>query len=322
MSYRTVVPRGIVISLFLSCISVTQVNANPLGGLLGGDAAKALGGMMGKEKGDSQDQQGSGSALDILGGMKKGSGSSEGDKGSNPLSLIQGAMEANKNSTLGPMGRYYLGRKLSAQVIGLYKPLSIDDPVTRYVRDVVMTVLAASNYAGNYSDPLVIVLDDPGLVNAFAAPGNFVFISTGMLNFVKNEDELAFVLAHEIAHIELDHGLNAIKSKQGADLFKDAAGDVVAGMGGLFDAMENGFSADLEGEADRRGAELVALAGYDPNAGVAVIERLEKLQGRKHGTGYPADRRSAVERVAASYSPVSSDKVNKRAERFNAKLSQ
>ena len=322
MNIKTVLHRAMAIAFLLSCISVTQVNANPLGGLLGGDAAKALGGMIGGGKSDSKDQNGPGSALDMLGAMKKGDSSSEGDSGNNPLSLIQGAMEANKNSTLGPMGRYYLGRKLSAQVIGLYKPLSIDDPVTRYVRDVVTTVLAASNYAGNYSDPLVVVLDNQGLVNAFAAPGNFVFISTGMLKFVKNEDELAFVLAHEIAHIELDHGLNAIKSKQGADLFKDAAGDVVAGMGGLFDAMENGFSADLEGEADRRGAELVALAGYDPKAGVAVIERLEKLQGRKHGTGYPADRRSAVERVAASYKPVSSDRVEKRAERFNAKLSQ
>lgn len=274
------------------------VSSNPLGGLLGGDAAKALG---------------------ALGGGGK---TSEGEKsgGMNPMELIGNAMEAGKNSTLGPMGRYYLGRKLSAQVIGLYKPLPFDSKETQYARDVVMTILGASNYAGNYKDPLVVVLDDQKLINAFAAPGNFVFISTGMLNFVESEDELAFVLAHEIAHIELDHGLNAIKQKQGADLFKDVAGDAMPGLDGLFDFMENGFSADLEGEADRRGAQLAVAAGYDPRAGVDVIERLEKLQGRKHGTGYPADRKSAVQSVASTSNPVSKEAITTRTQRFEANV--
>ena len=287
--------------LLIICLSLgpNVSHANSLGGLLGGDAAKALGGM--------------------LGGGKPGgeSGKKEGG-GLNPLELINSAREAQENSTLGPMGRYYLGRKLSAQVIGLYKPLSTDDPKTQYVKNVVMTVLGASNYAGNYKDPLVIVLDEQKLINAFAAPGNFVFISTGMLNFVESEDELAFVLAHEIAHIELDHGLNAIKSKQGADLFQGAAGNAMPGLDGLFDFIENGFSSDLEGEADQRGAELAAGAGYDPGAGVRVIERLEKLQGRKHGTGYPADRKSAIQKVVRSNSSVSAESIKIRTERFNA----
>ena len=302
------------------CAGAPAVLANPLGGLLGGDAAKALGGMLGGSKNQGDDKDGGGKANPLgglLGGSKDGGGSSG---GLDPLKMIGEAMEANKNSTLGPMGRYYLGRKLSAQVIGLYKPLPFEDKRTQYVRDVVMTILGASNYAGNYKDPLVVVLEDQKLVNAFAAPGNFVFISTGMLEFVKSEDELAFVLAHEIAHIELDHGLNAIKSKQGMDLFQDAAGGAMPGLDGLFGFMENGFSADLEGEADKRGAQLTARAGYDPNAGVAVIERLEKLQGRKHGTGYPADRKSAVQQVASGSRPVSPDSVKSRQARFGSNV--
>jgi Zn-dependent protease with chaperone function len=268
-----------------------------LGGLLGGGG---LGGLLGGGKGDKKSG----------GGMNFGG-------------MVGKTLEAGKNSNLGPMGRYYLGRKLSAQVIGLYSPLPSNDKRTQYVRNIVMTILGASNYAGNYKDPVVVVLKDQKLVNAFAAPGNFVFVSTGMLDFIKTEDELAFVLAHEIAHIELDHGLNAIKSKQGADLFKDAAGGaMMAGLDGLFNSMENGFSADLEGEADRRGAELAAKVGYDPNAGIKVIERLEMLQGRKHGTGYPADRKSAIQTFARARPPISPDVVQLRTKRFNGVIRQ
>jgi Zn-dependent protease with chaperone function len=309
---------AVLSSILCTCTPV--VLANPLGGLLGGDAAKALGGMLGGSKNKDVDKDGGGNA-NPLGGLLGGSKDSGGSSGgSDPFKMIGDAMEAKKNSTLGPMGRYYLGRKLSAQVIGLYKPLPFEDKRTKYVRDVVMTILGASNYAGNYKDPLVVVLDDKKLINAFAAPGNFVFISTGMLEFVESEDELAFVLAHEIAHIELDHGLNAIKSKQGMDLFQSGTGGAMPGLDGLFGFMENGFSANLEGEADERGAQLTARAGYDPKAGVAVIERLEKLQGRKHGTGYPADRKSAVQRVASGSRTVSPDSVKSRQARFGSNV--
>lgn len=294
--------------------------ANPPGGLLGGDAGKALREMM-QKKGQSGNGAQPKSALDILNATKK---SNEGGKkgGVSPLELMGNALEAKKNSTLGPMGRYFAGRAISAQLISTVRVLPIDDPLTQYVRAVALTVLGASNYAGNYREPLILVVDDKEIINACVAPGGFIFVWTGLLDFVKNEDELAFVLGHEVAHVELDHTLNDIKSRQAAGLFKDATGNALDGMGGLFRAMELGFSAELEGEADARGAELAVKAGYDPRAGVAVIERLEKLQGRKHGTGYPADRRSAIERVAMSSKPVSAAAVAKRTERFRARLAR
>jgi beta-barrel assembly-enhancing protease len=225
--------------------------------------------------------------------------------------------EAEKNSRLGPMGRFFLGRKLSAHVLGNTPAIPVGHPISQYVRHVALTILGSSNYAGSYSDPIVIVLKDNETINAFAAPGNFVFITTGMLNFLKNEDELAFVLAHEIAHIELDHGLNAIKSKQGADLFKGAVGNgVMDGLDGLFNFMEDGFSAELEGEADRRGAELAAKSGYDPAAGKPVIKRLENKQGRKHATGYPEDRQANIELVIRNSKPIAQSSIKSRASRY------
>lgn len=313
------VARFLSVCVLVGLLSSTS-QANPPGGLLGGDAGKALREMM-QKRGQSGNAAQPKSALDILNTTKK---SNEGDKkeGVSPLELMGNALEAKKNSTLGPMGRYFAGRALSAQLISTVRVLPIDDPLTQYVRAVSLTVLGASNYAGNYKDPLILVIDDKEIINACVAPGGFIFVWTGLLDFVKNEDELAFVLGHEVAHVELDHSLNHLKSQQAADLFRDATGNALDGMGSLFRAMDLGFSAKLEGEADARGAELAAKAGYDPRAGIAVMERLEKLQGRKHGTGYPADRRSAIERVAISSKPVSPAAVAKRTERFRARLSR
>ena len=101
----------------------------------------------------------------------------------------------------------------------------------------------------------------------------------GMLNFLESEDELAFVLAHEIGHIELDHGLNAVIQKTSGDLFKKGAGGMGVSdsfFGGMIDFAENGYSKDLEMEADGRGAILAVRAGYDVNAALNVIKKFEK----------------------------------------------
>ena len=69
------------------------------------------------------------------------------------------------------------------------------------------------------------------------------------VKFLESEDELAFVLAHEIGHIELDHGLNAVIQKTSGDLFKKGAGGMGVSdsfFGGMIDFAENGYSKDLK----------------------------------------------------------------------------
>ena len=268
--------------------------ANPLGNLLGGDKKNPLGGMLG--------------------------GKSDGKKGgtSNFMSVIGESIEAMENTNLGPVGKFMLGRKLSAMVIGKYPNLlEINDPRHKYVRDITFTILGTSRYYGNYKDPVVIIIDDDKLVNAFAAPGGFIFISTGMLNFLESEDELAFVLAHEIGHIELDHGLNAVIQKTSGDLFKKGAGGMGISdsfFGGMIDFAENGYSKDLEMEADGRGAILAVRAGYDVNAALNVIKKFEKKSGHTHASGYPDDRSAIIKEI--SKTNISPEILSFRKKRF------
>ena len=271
-----------------------EKGANPLGNLLGGDKKNPLGGMLG--------------------------GKSDGKKGGmgNIMSVIGDTLEAMENTNLGPVGKFMLGRKLSAMVIGKYPNLlEINDPRHQYVRDITFTILGTSRYYGNYKDPVIIIIDDDKLVNAFAAPGGFIFISTGMLNFLESEDELAFVLAHEIGHIELDHGLNAVIQKTSGDLFKKGAGGMGVSdsfFGGMIDFAENGYSKDLEMEADGRGAILAARAGYDVNAALNVIKKFEKKTGHTHASGYPDDRSAIIKKI--SKSNISPEILNLRKNRF------
>ena len=284
-------------------------NANPLGNLLGGGKdkeANPLGNLLGGDK------------KNPLGGML--GGKSKGEKGGmgNFMSVIKDGIEAAENTNLGPVGKFMLGRKLSAMVIGKYPNLlEINDPRHKYIRDITFTILGTSRYYGNYKDPVVIVINDDKLVNAFAAPGGFIFISTGMLNFLESEDELAFVLAHEIGHIELDHGLNAVIQKTSGDLFKKGAGGM--GMsdsffGGMIDFAENGYSKDLEMEADGRGAILAVRAGYDVNAALNVIKKFEKKTGHTHASGYPDDRSAIINEI--SKTNISSEILSFRKKRF------
>lgn len=252
-----------------------------------------------------------------LGSLLGGGSKSDSNGSLNLIDTIRQTIKSAQNSNLGPVGKYVLGRELAARMVGYYKVVDKDDLRLVYLRNVVVNLLYSSRLPKNYRDPVVILLDEPGVVNAFAAPGGFVFITTGMLDFVENEDELAFVLAHEIAHIEMDHGLNAVKQNEGAKLFKSATGDL--GFSGLFGEFltmaENGFSKDLEGEADLRGGEIAGSLGYDWTAGVTVIERLEAISSRKHGIGYPANRAANIREGAGSYN-VPAEVLAARTKRF------
>jgi len=309
-------------TLLLSNVAAAQLGKLLGGGSGGNDLGNALGGMLGGGSGNADSGNQLGNALGGMLGGGNGTGSGSGGGMSNPLGMVGQALESAENTNLGPVGRHVLGRELAARMLGSYQLAAEDDPRLGYLRNVVVNLLRSSRLTKNFKDPVVILFDEPDVINAFAAPGGFVFITTGMLDFVENEDELAFVLAHEIAHIEMDHGLNAIKQNEGAKLFQSATSDM--GAGGLFGELlawgENGFSKDLEQEADLRGGQIAGNLGYDWKAGVKVIERLESITSRKHGSGYPDDRAAKL-REGAGGASVSAEALAKRSERFAAALS-
>lgn len=119
-------------------------------------------------------------------------------------------------------------------------------------------------------------------VNAFAAPGGFVLVTTGLLRLLDNEDELAGVLAHEIAHVTRQHHYQAVIRQRNAeaamkglqdDLGKDAAefATLTRASAVLY---ARGLDKNLEYEADMIGVQLMTIAGYDPSAHLSVLEKL------------------------------------------------
>lgn len=130
------------------------------------------------------------------------------------------------------------------------------------------------------------VLDDDD-VNAFAAPGGYVFITKGLLIHMHNEAELAGVLGHEIAHVLRKHHLKAIKKGARTGLMVEFLGEATRNKGNSKNLVKlanagtqlyaRGLDKDDEFEADRMGVVIAARAGYDPYGLPAVLQTLETL---------------------------------------------
>ncbi len=130
------------------------------------------------------------------------------------------------------------------------------------------------------------VLDHPN-VNAFAAPGGYIFVTRGLVEKMHSEAELAGVLAHEIAHVLRKHHLNAIQKAAGTGMVADALSFAAQakGKGRDFEKVLNvgtelyarGLDKDDEMEADRMGVIIAARAGYDAFGLISVLQTLDSL---------------------------------------------
>jgi len=180
------------------------------------------------------------------------------------------------------------GREVAGRILKQH-PLVRDDAVLKYVNLVGQSVaMQVSRSEIRYY--FAVIKSDQ--VNAYAAPGGYVFITTALLESLKDEAELAAVLAHEIAHVTQKHIVKALDIKGSDDSlgggmarFLGGAGDtarvafsqaVDKALGLLFD---DGVSRDDEYEADKVGLEYLALTGYDAAALSRYLGRIAKLKG-------------------------------------------
>jgi predicted Zn-dependent protease len=151
-------------------------------------------------------------------------------------------------------------------------------------------------------------------VNAFAAPGGFVYFYTGLLRRMDNEAEMAAVMAHEISHVVGRHGIKRLQAALGVGLayqlaFGEDAGQAIEaavsiGMNLIF----AGYSRDNEREADKFGIHYMVKAGYDPNGAVSMFEKLAALGGAGHSNvfeGLVATHPETKERIANAKSQIS-----------------
>jgi len=139
-----------------------------------------------------------------------------------------------------------------------------------------------------------IVMDTPD-INAYAAPGGYVFITKGALEQVKNEAELAAILAHEMGHIEERHYVKAIGLRSQKGDTEDGLGAILSGGGAaaatafsqaVGQAMEILFEKGLQSkkdefEADEASVWLLVNAGYHPSALMDYFERIRAVKNQQ-----------------------------------------
>ena len=276
--------KNIIFILFaISFIQAKNVNAFDLGGL--GDLGSALEGLTKKEDKKTSDNNSGG-----LGGL---------------LGLAKDAFTSG--GEMGPVEEYFIGRKIAARVIDEYPPVENKEELVKYVNNVGATVALGSTAPYLYH-PYIFIVGESDQINAFAAPGGIIVITTAMLKFLKNEDELAAILGHEIAHVELQHGVKSVGSEKVIKLLNGlgnfAVGQTSGGrlqkaaieklsayvMDTILDKMRNGYGVELESEADTRGMELAFEAGYHASSMVDLIKRFKEVTGSYGGASYPEKR--------------------------------
>lgn len=211
-----------------------------------------------------------------------------------------------------PEQEYYIGRSVGARILDRYRVWN-DPEYTKYLNLLGQGLALHSTRPEIYKGYRFLVLDTLE-IQAFATPGGHVFVSRAMLAEARTEDELAAILAHEISHIALRHGMASIKSRRFAlaaaalatETGKAAGGDIAALAEAFGDSIEDitstlvvsGYSRYMEFEADRRAFDILKDAAYDPEALERFLRRLDKSL-RRGRDGFAATHPEPGIRVAS-----------------------
>jgi predicted Zn-dependent protease len=187
---------------------------------------------------------------------------------------------------LSPEAEKKIGEQTKKQILEQYHVIG-STQVSAYVGRVGQRLAQVSDRPTVDYDFTVL---DSDLINAFAAPGGFVFVTRGLLDAVNDESELAMVLGHEIAHVAAMHGVQMIQKEMGQNALTIlgtigaalVAGPeamlMVANSASLFSSLYLlGYSRDKELEADNLGLQYLLRAGYDPAASLRFLQQLQKM---------------------------------------------
>lgn len=182
-----------------------------------------------------------------------------------------------------------LGKQLAQEVDRQAK--FIDDPVVvEYVNRVAQNIVRNSDA----QVPFTVKVIDSDQINAFALPGGFFYVMSGLILHADEESELAGVMAHEIAHVCARHGTKQATKGDIVQLasipamifipYGWAGYGIYQGMNFLIPMTFLKFSRDVEREADYLGLQYMYKAGYDPNSFVSFFEKVEAMEKKQPGT--------------------------------------
>lgn len=173
-----------------------------------------------------------------------------------------------------------VGQSVAAGIQQQYKTLS-DPNINAYIQALGARIAAVSDRRD--LEYHFMVLDSPQ-VNAMAAPGGFIYVTSGLLAAAENEAEVAIVIGHEVGHVAARHGAQRIQASFGLSVASDLLGldkksetfRNIAGLG--MNLALNGYSRENEYEADHLGMVYACRLGYDPKASVTFFQKLKALE--------------------------------------------
>jgi predicted Zn-dependent protease len=186
---------------------------------------------------------------------------------------------------------YYIGRAVAANILTQY-PLWKNPSLCRYLNLIGKALVLRSERPEIFGGYHFAVLDSPE-ANALSAPGGIIFISRGIIQMAGNEDEIAAILAHEIQHIVNKDPLKAIKSQRMKSLGTFAAGEAIGSSSEVLNIfkdsvldisgtlLQKGYSRGQEKDADLQALDLLAAAGYNPGALLAMLEKCRAIEKKK-----------------------------------------
>ena len=249
------------------------------------------------------------------------------DTGKTADVLVEGHTE------LTPEQEYYLGRGVAAAILRHYTPL-YNAGANEYLNLLGQSLALHATGVTPVTGYFFMLLDSPD-ANAFSAPGGFVLITRGLLSALESEEELAAVLAHEIAHVQLRHGVDQIEFNRRMASYEEASstasGKVLSSkvrslMNQVYsdsvDSVVNtllnkGYTSSDETAADSAGLSILDAAGYSRAALAKALSRLEARSVARGG--FSGTHPALAERIAVLDSgPIAENPV--RQERFEAAL--
>lgn len=205
---------------------------------------------------------------------------------------------------IAPEEEYYIGRAVAASVLSNYSVYE-DKTKEKYLNLICRSIAINSENPYCYNGYHVKLLDSDE-INAYATSSGIIFITRGLYDAVTTEDELAAVIAHELAHIMLRHSTKAIRSSRWTEVTTAITEPVTSdfmrnttkfipssiNLADKLDGMVSDITSELiikgyskvqEFEADRKAVQLLADAGYSPEAMISMLEILVLYQKKSQG---------------------------------------
>ncbi|MDT8377191.1 MAG: M48 family metalloprotease [Mariprofundaceae bacterium] len=172
-----------------------------------------------------------------------------------------------------------LGKRVAAKVIERYGIENAPE-MTYYLNLITTTIAQRSDRPGIPYHVAILATDD---VNAYACPGGYIFVTRGALNMVRDEAELAAVLAHEVSHVTERHIVNALRNSKLMQVGTEVAAEAFRTPGPLLNQMTNfatealfeGLDKSDEYESDEKAVDYLDRVGYDYPAMYDVLKLLE-----------------------------------------------